>query len=391
MANPDILIGDVPGTSLEFHVKLESSQYLRLRHRVRYWGGHWEMTFYLSDADHGSGAVDEWFNGLLMKQIAEYFNGAITFRGVVWEMVRNKDGKRTRRSMNDVYNAVKCVYTPTGSTTQTETAYQENDDSIARYLRKELIIYRENIASSQAIDEATAVLNQKYDAWPEAVGFNAREDGLEVTVFGMGRLLNNLYCTVTTPTGLVQVSTFVDDIYDNDIVTNFDFIELGDLGSNTRQVEREQLEPTRVGDLIDALARAGDATIPYKWGINSDLQFNFTAFDTTPVLEWKGRSKGGIFKVGGSAVTWDAVPGVMTDKTLSELPAISGDFLESRNHQLVTQFTMWQGQDLPQPELEDANEAQLLADVEAYERMITDGNFDRLHTPGSTPGYTGGR
>ena len=391
-SQPTLLIGDVPNKSLDFSITLKPAKYLRLKHRKRYWGGDWELTFYLSDEDFGAGTIDGYFNGWLMKQIAEYFNGAISFRGVVWEMTRNKDGKRDVRSMNDVYNAVKCIYTTTGSATQTETAYQENAASIDRYLRRELIIYKDNVSATQAVAEAQAVLNVSYDAWPQSTDFNtAAEDGLEITVFGMGRLLNNLFCSVTTPAGLVEVATFVDDIYDNDIAPYFDFIGLGYIAANTLEVEREQRAPTRVGDLINALARGGDSNIPYRWHVSQDLLFTFDPFVATPVLEWKGRKRGGIYKVGGSRVTWDAQPGVMTDNTIAPIPAIEGDFLTQRNHQLIEQFSMWQGQEQPQPELEVPTEAQLQADTESYARMITDGNFDRLHTPGAAEGYTGAR
>lgn len=390
MSSPQILVGDVPNLSLNFHTTLPPEKYLRLKHRLRYWGGHWEMTFFLSDADFGSGQIDGFFNTWLMHQIGEYFNGQITFRGVVWEMTRNKDGKRDVRTMNDVYNAVKCIYTKRGTTTQVETAYQENAASISRYLRRELIVYKDNIDATQAVAEAQAALAVSYDAWPQSTDFNtAAEDGLEITVFGMSRLLNNLFCSVTTPAGLVEVATFVDDIYDNDIAPYFSFITLGYIAANTLDVEREQRAPTRVGDLIDALSRNGDSNIPYRWHVNQDLQFVFEPLNITPSLEWLGKSRGGIYKIGGGHVTWDAVPGVMTDNTIAPIPAIDGDFLAQRNHQLIEQFSMWQGQDQPQPELEIPTEAQLQADTESYSRMITDGNFDRLHTPGSTPGYEG--
>lgn len=392
MYDPTLLIGDVPGISLDFPVTIKPNKYLRLKHRKRWFGGDWELTFYLSDADFGAGAINEFFNGWLVKQVAEYFNGQITFKGVVWEMTRNKDGKRDVRSMNDVYNAVKCIYTTTSSATQVETAYQTNEASISRYLRRELIVYKDNVSSTQAVAEAQAALAVSYDAWPKSTDFNtSTEDGLEITVLGISRLLNNLFCTVTTPNELVEVDAFIEDIYDTDIAPFFDFIELGYIAANSLEVQREQRAPTRVGDLIDALARNGDSSIPYRWRVTSDLQFAFEPLDITPTLEWKGRKRGGIFKVGGDHVTWNAYPGVMVDSTTAPIPAIEGDFLAQRNHQLIEQFSMWQGQNQPQPESEVPTEAQLQVDASAYERMITDGKFDRLHTPGATPGYEGDR
>ena len=42
---------------------------------------------------------------------------------------------------------------------------------------------------------------------------------------------------------------------------------------------------------------------------------------------------------------------------------------------------MWQGQEHPQPETEEPNEEQLLADMESFLRQQTDFDFDTLHTP----------
>ena len=386
MANdPTLLIGDMPGISTVFDITLRPGDYLRLKHRRRYWGGHWDLTFFLSDADIGVGASDEYFNTWLMNQIAEYHDGALTWRGVIWEMNRVKDGKRQQRSVTDVRNAIKCVYTETGSTTQGETAWQTNDDSISRYLRRELLVYKDNISSSQAVDEANEKLMLTYDAWAESTDFNTwGDDGLEITAFGMGRLFNNTYCTVTTPAGLVEVATFIDDIWDTDLAPQLPFLSLGGIDANALQVEREQRAPVRCGRLIDALARGGDSTIPYRWYIGPDLQFRFEAFSNTPTLEWRGRSRGGIFRKGGAKVSWAAEPGVLDDVTSPAIPALPGDFLQLRNHELIQQFSMWQG-GVPKPELEDMTEAQLLADIEAYRNMMTDGNFDRLHTPGAAP------
>ncbi len=387
MSDPNILIGDLPGTSIELHTMLSPDDYTRLKHRKRYWGGHWDLTFFLAEADIQGGLLDEWFNSWLMGQVVEYFGGAITWRGVIWEMVRIKDGKRQQRSMSNVYNAVKCVYTRVNSSVQVETPWQINDDSISRYLRKELIIYKDNIGDAQAVDEANAALMVAYDAWAQSTDFNtSSKDGLEITVLGMGRLLNNIFCTQTTPTGLIRVDSFIQAIWSNDLAPNFDFLIFGGVDSNPLEVEREQRAPTRCGDLIDALARGGNASTPYRWYIGADLQFRFQIFDNEPTMEWRGMSRGGIFLKGGGRITWDANPGVLDDVTLPAVPAISGDFLQQRNHEIIQQFSMWQGQSGPKPELEQLTEAQLLADLDAYRRMITDGNFDRLHTPGASPG-----
>lgn len=387
MADPDLLIGSVPTLSAAFHTTIRSDLYLRMKTRKRYWGGAWDMTFFLDDVDFGTGALDEYFNTWLMTQIATYTEGLISWRGVVWEMNRIKDGKRQRRTMDEVWNAIKCVYTTPGGTEQLETSWQEDDNSIARYLRRELIIYKDNVAQTQAKAAATSVLMTTYDAWAQSTDFNTNSaDGLEVTVFGMGRLFNNLFCTVTTPVEFVDVDAFVQDIWDTDLSPFLSFLVFGGIDTNAYEVQREQREPVRCGDLIDSLARGGDNSVPYRWYVGNDLQFRFEKFDATPVLEWRGRKLGGIYKINGPRVTWNAEPGVMRDITLPEVPALPGSFLQQRNHELIEQFSMWQGQEQPQPELETPTEEQLLADAARYQQMITDGNYDRLYTPDSTLG-----
>ena len=385
MANPVLLFGDIPNLFNGYPTAIEPNSYMRLRHTKRYYGGAWDLSFFLSDTDFSTGQLNEWFNTWLMSQMAEYHNGSITWTGVIWEMVRVSDGKRQVRSVSDVWNAVKCIYTETESNVQAETAYQTNQTSIDRYLRREYIVYKDNVSATQAVDFAEDFLNKHYDSWPKSTDFNVSgEDGLEITALGMGRLFNNFYCTVTTPAGLVDVDDFVDDIWTTDLAPYLPFLSLGGIETNNYEVEREQRTPTRCGDLIDALARAGNNVLPYRWQVDGDFQFRFEKMILTPTLEWHGASRGGITKLLGDVISWNAEPGIMTDRTVQDLPALPGNYLTQRNHELIEQFSMWQGQEQPTPETEEATEATFLSNIEKYQRMITDGNFDRLHTPGST-------
>lgn len=371
MSNPYILIGDVPSITTDFSIKLDGNQYRGLKHRKRYFGGDWDMTFFLPDAIMGTALLDEYFNTWLMANIAEYFNGEITWRGVIWEMTRIKDGKRQVRSTSNVWNAVKCIYTETSTNLQYETDFEEDDNSIARYLRREYIVYKDNVTSTQASAAAAKFLNEHYDAWPKATDFNVSgEDGIEVTAFGMSRLFNNILCTEAGTQESVDVDTFVDDIWDTDLAPNLSFLVLGGIDTNDYEVERQQRAPTRCGDLIDALARGGDSDLPYRWYIGQDLQFRFEIMNTSPTMEWLGLKRGGLHKVDGPVATWNATPGVMVDKTMPEVPALPGSFLNKRNYELIEQFSMWQDQDQPVPETEEATEATLLAHVEQYKRMI---------------------
>lgn len=384
-ATPRILIGDSPNYFREYHTEIKDPYYKRAIHKIRYWGGFWELSFKLADADFTEGFLDRAFSSWLMSKVAEYFNGRLTWKGVVWEMVRVKDGKRQRRSMENVYNAVKCVYTVTDSATQVDTLYRTNDDSIERYLRRETLVYKDNISATQAVDEADAFLNTHYDAWTVTTEFGNNESaGLEVICFGYSRLLNNIFSTATTPAEEVDLSTVITDTITDDILTNFPFITIGGIDANTKQIQREQRYPTRVGDLVDALARVGNGTVPYRYFIGGQDKFRFEIMNTDPIMRWRGASRGGLTDINKRPLSWEAWPGVLEDTTAPPMPALSGSYLQKKNHELVEVMSMWQGQDQPQPEQEEATEEQILAYARQYERMITDGDFDRLHTPGTT-------
>lgn len=381
LRTPNLLIGDIPTVNTAYSLTLTDKEYTRLRHRKRWFGGAWELTFFIPETV-GTGMLDEWYNTWLAYRIAEYAEGATPWTGVIWELSRTKDGAKQRRSLADVYNAVKCVYTTTSTTVQDDTAWQLNENSIARYMRREQIIWADNISLAQAEAEAQAFLNKHYDAWNKTINFNATgEEGLEVTAVGDARLFNNLFATVTDSLETIAVDAFVADIFTGDIQPVFPFLNLGRIDPNAFQTQKEQRAPTRCGDLIDRLARNGDGTVPYRYYVDNAGLFHFVKFDSTPTLEWRGKSRGGIYLAGGERVTWAAEPGVMVDRTTAEAPALPGSFLQKRNHTLVEQFSMWQGQEHPQPETEEPNEEQLLADMESFLRQQTDFDFDTLHTP----------
>lgn len=381
LRTPNLLIGDIPTVNTAYSLTLTDKEYTRLRHRKRWFGGAWELTFFIPETV-GTGMLDEWYNTWLAYRIAEYAEGATPWTGVIWELSRTKDGAKQRRSLADVYNAVKCVYTTTSTTVQDDTAWQLNENSIARYMRREQIIWADNISLAQAEAEAQAFLNKHYDAWNKAINFNATgEEGLEVTAVGDARLFNNLFATVTDSLETIAVDAFVEDIFTGDIEPVFPFLNLGRIDPNTFQTQKEQRAPTRCGDLIDRLARNGDGTLPYRYYVDNAGLFHFVKFDATPTLEWRGKSRGGIYLAGGERVTWAAEPGVMVDRTTAEAPALPGSFLQKRNHTLIEQFSMWQGQEHPQPETEEPNEEQLLANMESFLRQQTDFDFDTLHTP----------
>lgn len=381
--DPTLLIGDVPTLSLDFPLTLDSNLFKRLVHRRRYWGGSWEMTFFIPEGEISAGELDEWFYSWLMFQIAEYADGTIPWKGVVWEMARVHDGAKRRRSMTNVYNAVKTVYTLTDSTLQDDTDWQEDAASISRYLRRELIIWADGISLAEAEAQALMELNKGKEPLLKTVAYNTKEqDGLYVTAVGMSRLLNNIYATVTTPNGLIGASTLIGNMLTTDIIPYFPFISAA-VTTNAAQVEREQRAPTRCGDLIDRLSRYGNGVdTPYRYYVDEISNvFIYAPLDNTPTLEWWGQKWGGLKRANGDTVTWSADPGVVVDKTLPDMPPPPGSFLQRGNHDLIEQFSMWQGSEFPSPELENPDEDQLLANIESYLSQQTDEDSDRLHTP----------
>lgn len=145
----------------------------------------------------GEGGVDDnglkgWFRNRLMTEIAAMSEGVEVWRGYVWEMELELDGKIRVKSMADMSNAVKGRYTNTGGDSIT-TGWYVNDESVTRYGRKEKVVSSSSSSGDEALERAGAELQYSSSPYTKTiVRVEPEENVLRVTLAGRIVLANNI-------------------------------------------------------------------------------------------------------------------------------------------------------------------------------------------------------
>jgi hypothetical protein len=373
--DPDLVIKDMPLHSSAVVFRLQGTDYKNLRQAKRWQGGDWEMSLTVpGNGRFSMGELGQWFQSLLMKRIENNHMGAVAWKGVIWEMSLVKDGSKRTVSMDGVWNAIKTIYTEPEESLQLETAFFTSAKSIARYGRREFLLYLDHVPLAQAEAAAQTLLAQTSQPMPELVALDTNEaEGIHIQAVGDVFTLNNKYAT-TTVNGFEDVSVFLTDT----VTADAEFLASGRIAANTLEVEKEQRSPTRVWDLLLALAELGDGTNPWRLWVE-DGRVNYQPVNPTPTYEWRGK-KYGLQTVTGQTRLWDANPGIVRDYTVpSSAPVAESLLLDSRDY-LIEEIQMWQGAKRPQPQPQMSKEDDLLQAMDQYQRMMSDYSDDPLHT-----------
>ena len=372
--DPTIRIKVQPTLGASVSAILPPGKYNSLRHSIRYQGGPWDLSLFVPATLVPITILREWFNAFLMHRLEEHYNGRATWQGVIWEMDLVSDGIKRRRSVGNVWNAVKCIYTLNTDQTQQETSYYTDTASISRYLRREFLVYEDNVTAAQAQASANDYLLRNSEPRPNLVGVGVEGEGLYITAVGDVATLNNLYSTATVA-GTAQVGSFINTI----ISTDSAYVVPGRIATNTLVVEKEQRAPARVWDLILRLPMLGDGTTPYRVTVENG-RLNYRPMDPAFIYEWRGL-KTGLRKKRGPADTWDAVPGIMRDYTIPAGKPPIGSFMADRRDSLLDEVQMWQGATQISVITDDMEEDDLIQAMDNYVQMMTDFSLDPLHTP----------
>jgi hypothetical protein len=174
-----------------------------------------KFLFRSGESGVGDTGLKSWFRNRLMTEIQVLFNGVDEWRGYVWEMELELDGKIRIKSMADMANAVKCRYTNTDGNS-IFTGWSYNSESIARYGRKEKIVSSNSSSGSEAEERAEAELFFSSSPYNKTITRVAPgENTLRVTLAGRIVLGNN---TMILPDSVrANAITNIDDpLYDPD-------------------------------------------------------------------------------------------------------------------------------------------------------------------------------
>ena len=375
MPDPTILIRDMPLRGTAVIDRLNSRDYNSLRQSRRWQGGDWEASFTIPPTKEvGAGMLGNWFKNLLMKRVEIQSGGSSPWKGVIWEMTLVKDGTKRTMSMDGVWNAVKTIYTESGTSTQLETSFFTDTKSIELYGRREYLLYLDNVPLGQAEAAAQKFLAETSAPWPQLTAIGTTErPGLFIQAVGDVFTLNNQYAT-TTITGEEDVSVFIADT----VTTDSEFLSTGRIAANALQVEKEQRAPTRVWDLLIGLVELGDGSVPYRiWVENGRV--NYQPLSVDPIYEYRGL-RYGLQTISGQPRGWDAEPGVVRDYTIPAGAPPPGSVFTDTRDSLIDEIQMWQGAAAPTPRIGSMAENDLLQGYENYQRMMTDYTWDPVHT-----------
>ena len=151
--------------------------------------------FVLKSGENGvtDAGLKGWFKNRLMTEFATTFDGIERWRGYVWEMELDLNGKRRVKSMAKFANAVKTRYTNTEGDSIHTGFFVESDASIERYGRKEKIVTSSSSSGDEAEERAEAEL--RYSSSPYTSTIIRIAEGaaaLRVTLAGRKVLANNI-------------------------------------------------------------------------------------------------------------------------------------------------------------------------------------------------------
>lgn len=277
------------------------------RRTIRSNGGFWLGSFSLSgDATQLAAHFYNW----LGYHFEERSGGRVTWEGMVYEMELTIGGVGRAKSLDMMYNHVRTDYDNAGTPATTSAA--TNDESIARYGRREQILD----LSDQAVAAANAYRDRYLleNAWPWARTSGVNLSGglaeLVVTVCGYAFTAGWRHETAG------DASTDDLDDWISEIVTTdcAEFLSVGRITANTLQVKKDTSEERRAWDVLLMLAGLGDASDnPYRIYVDIGRRVVYEQISTTPLYYLRD---GQIYTSAGGAAEvdpWAVKPAVVRD------------------------------------------------------------------------------
>lgn len=209
-----------------------------------------------------------WFDNALGAHFLEKWAGATSYAGMVYTLRLVFPRYVLTRSFEGMYNQIAIRYAPDSKTAEADTAFLTDDDSVALYGNKSLIVqagvYMSSTAAAQYRANLLALL-----AWPKArlvevdTGVERGRAKLEVEVRGYGHTLTWRYYQHDNS----ETSSDVD----GEITATLgspDYVTIGDIATNTLSVPEDTINEDSVvtWDRLKALIAIGGSAGEYMLG-----------------------------------------------------------------------------------------------------------------------------
>lgn len=209
-----------------------------------------------------------WFDNALGAHFLEKWAGATTYAGMVYTLRLVFPRYVLTRSFEGMFNQIAIRYAPDSKTAEADTAFLTDDDSVALYGNKSLIVpagvYMSSTAAAQYRLNLLTLL-----AWPKArimemdTGVARGRARLEVETRGYGHTLTWRYYQHDNSETLSDV--------DGEITATLgtpDYVTIGEIATNTLQVPEDTINEDSVvtWDRLKGLIAIGGSAGEYMLG-----------------------------------------------------------------------------------------------------------------------------
>lgn len=339
-----------------------SDQVSGYRRSIRRNGGYWLGDFTLNDEPNN---LAKFFYERLGCHFVETAGGYTTWEGLIYEMEFTLNGVTRRRSLDTLANYVKTTYLDTAGVAQ-ESAAAVNDESIARYGRKEEMLLLDGFEQAAAEARRDTYLRENGWTWPRVVGMGLGRSDIQLTIAlcGYVHTANWRYESVGDGT-TGNLSDWLKAI----IETDCEFLQVGSITENTMQVRKETNTPQRAWDVLNELLDLGDtAGNPYRLYVDNQRRVTYEPLSKEPLYWLRGgmlyNSAGG----SGAANPWLLKPGVIRDTSYPIRRKELGAWLDDARDCLIDEIELGDsGITLKTDEFEEGD---LLAAQQDYAAML---------------------
>lgn len=250
-----------------------------------------------------------WFNERMLYEVDEIWQGALTWRGVIWSMELVLNGMAVQTSADEFANAIKIQYTDPETNAPDHTGWFTHDESIARYGRFERIIAIQSYSQDEAEQRAADELRWRSSFFSQAPAYvDAGSDTLTVTAVGRIVQANCIYllreaATKTPTTVSAELARLVEAC---------DWLEAGWIAETNDTLTLEGVtDNTPIWDRMVELARLADSEGNlYRLRVDTEGHVFYEQM-TADVDYYRYPQPPYIRRVNGSEPTWDARPGII--------------------------------------------------------------------------------
>ena len=303
---------------------------------IRLNGGFWDGSFEINEP---ADVLQEWFNNYLGYHIQETSGGAVTWEGLIYEMVLSVGNFKRRISLSDIVNRSMCIFT------DGRTAWGTVQASADRYGTKEETI-DQNYSDDEEADNKRDLYLKQY-AWPRGVpieGMNNDPPKLHVSCSGYVHTMNWRHVTIPNGDKRQTVSEHITHI----ISVDSEFISVGRIDANAStgivqaDIDDESHTPARCWDIIakDLLPLGDSDANMWRFHIDINRKAYYTPQDVTPTYQVRN---GEVFYNSGEAVSlspWWITPGVFRDLDFPQKGAEEGSLYQDMRDVLIDEIVV---------------------------------------------------